>query len=681
MSLINRITDFFSSESKAATLPLVGQTIANRAAVPNLAEFKLQITEGLYKNSAVQGCITALSSTLNEAPVIIVKPNGDYVESHPLERLFARPNPHMSGSTFWKYITMYVYTGGNAYIHKVRSKLTGAIVELYPYHAGQMVPKPSQYGWIEGYNYMSDGAVKHVNADEIIHIKWTPDPLNPTVGLSPIEVSGAKIQALNEIDQTIYSQMRNNGVPGHLMFLPQGVITPQAREALREMWEQNFTGTNRGKLGVLAGDVRVERMAMNMSELQSEGLYGQLESAICGVFRVHPVVAMVYAGLLSSTYSNMETAFREFTTLTRVPTWKDWGEQLTLGLRDELGGLSAAFDTTAVEALKSDPDSVIYPVIAMFNANLITQNEARERTGQQQVEDGDKYAFELTQQGEVGLLAADGQASTPAIIEPLTGTFDENKKRLFLTEEKASQAWKQIEEINAEYTEQIKPYVEELYAEAAKMAISVKANPNAERIDVKALVDQFMKSSGAARRQLLDRIMAIAVADVGADFSEVVSFVDLINTEVARANVQNITKASATVKKQIAKIIRDNAGKSVAEIASAIRDGAKKLSEGRAETIARTVVAQQTSTVQESTWSKMNDRRPKDKQIVKVWITQRDDLVRDSHENLDGTFVEIGSEFGNNIVAPGIVSGSDPDPADFVNCRCIIRGVERGSVR
>jgi HK97 family phage portal protein len=680
MSFIDRLSNLFGGV-KAAALPLVGQTIANRAAVPNLADYKLQITEGLYKNSAVQGCITALSSTLNEAPVIVVRPNGDYVESHFLERLFSRPNPHMSGSTFWKYITMYVYTGGNAYIHKVRSELTGAIVELYPYHSGQMVPIPSQYGWIDGYNYMADGVTKRIPASEIIHIKWTPDPLNPTVGLSPIEVSGAKIQALNEIDQTIYSQMRNNGVPGHLMFLPQGVITQPQREALREMWEQNFTGTNRGKLGVLAGDVRVERMAMNMSELQSEGLYGQLESAICGVFRVHPVVAMVYAGLLSSTYSNMETAFREFTTLTRVPTWKDWGDQLTLGLREELGGLSAVFDTTAVEALKSDPDSVIYPVIAMFNANLITQNEARERTGQQQVDDGDRYAYELNQQlGSMLLTGADGANST-ITSEPMSGTFDEKQKKLLIPEEKAAEAWKQIDKVNAEYTDLLIPYVEELYKDAAKMAISLKANPSADRIDVKVLVDNFMKSSGAARRKLLDTIMAIAVADVGGDFSEVVSFVDEINNIVARKNIENITNTSNTMKKQIAKIISDNAGKSVQEIAEAINSGVKKLSEGRSRTIAQTVVAQQTSTTQENTWHKMNSQRPQEKQIVKVWITQRDDEVRDSHEALDGKYVDVGSEFGNNIVAPGIVSGSDPDPADFVNCRCIIRGVQRSRVR
>lgn len=674
MTLSERLSNFFSG-TKAAVLPIVGQSVAARAAVPNLADFKLQITEGLYKNSAVQGCVMALSSTMNEAPLIVTRPNGDYVEGHAIERLFARPNPHMSGSQFWRYVTMYVYTGGNAYIHKVRSDLTGAVVELYPYHAGQMVPIPSQYGWIEGYNYMADGVQRYVPAKDVIHIKWTPDPLNPTTGLSPIEVAGAKIQALNEIDQTIYSQMRNNGVPGHLMFLPQGIVTDQQREQLRSMWESNFTGSNRGKLGVLAGDIRVERMAMNMAELQSEGLYGQLESAICGVYRVHPVVAMVYAGLLSSTYSNMETAFREFTTLTRVPTWKDWADQVTLGLREELGGLQAAFDISMVEALRTDSEASNL-IISQWTGNLITRNEARERLGYDPVDDGDQYNADVTAPaGGFGFF--DGVDSASEIKMPLEGNYDAKQGRFVMAEEKAAAAWKQVDKVNEKYAAEMTKFVDELILEAGKQATSVKAGPSADRIDIKLLVDKFMRSSGATRRRLLDQIMQLAVADVGADFTEVQSFVDEIEQRVTKQNVDNISRASATVKKQVADIITNNAGKPVADIASAISDGVKKISEGKARTIAQTVVAQQTSTTQEATWGKMNERRPKAKQIVKVWITQRDDDVRESHEALDGKVVDMGQQYADGITAPGIAV----DPADFVNCRCVIRGVERSRVQ
>lgn len=664
--------------TKSAELPIVGHSFAARAALPSLSKYQLQITEGLYKNSAVQGCLTALSTTLNEAPVIVNNAQGEYIPNHPIERLFQRPNPHMSGAQFWRYISIYLYTGGNAYIHKVRSDITNAPVEFYPYHAGQMVPIPSPYGWIDGYNYTVDGTTRFVPTADIIHIKWTPDPLNPTVGLSPIDIAGAKIQALNEIDLTIYSQMKNNGVPGHLMFLPT-IPTPGQIEGLREMWAEAFTGNNRGKLGVVSGNVRVERMAQNMSELQAEGLYGQLESAICGVFRVHPVVAMVYAGLLSSTYSNMETAFREFTTLTRVPTWKDWGDQLTLGLRDELNGAQIVFDTTSVEALKSDPDSVIYPVIAMFNANLITQNEARERTGQNPVDGGDRYSYELASM--FAPVALSGNAGN---IEPLTGTHDKESKRFVMEESKAAEAWRQIDTLNEQFAKETEQYVVDMIEEAGRMAKSQKAQPDAERIDTKLLIERFLKSSGNTRRKLLDQIMTIAVAEVGGNMAEVTSFVDLVNEDITRVTVNNMSNATNTVKKQIADAINANAGKTVAEIAAAVTGATRNIAEARARTIAQTVVAQQTSTTQESTWEKMNRRRPPERQIVKVWITMRDGDVRDSHVLLDGKYVNVGAQYEvtdeNNtvhkITAPGIAQ----EPADFINCRCIIRGIPRGAL-
>ena len=677
MTFADRILAFLGN-TKAAELPQVGHTVAARQSVPSLAKYKLQITEGLYKNSAVQGCITALSTTLNEAPVIVTRADGEYIPSHPLERLFARPNPFMSGSQFWRYVSIYLYTGGNVYIHKVRSDITNAVVELYPYNAGQMVPIPSQYGWIEGYNYAVDGATRFVPAKDVIHIKWTPDPLNPTVGLSPIDIAGAKIQALNEIDLTIYSQMKNNGVPGHMMFLPT-IPTQQQTEALREMWAEAFTGNNRGKLGVVSGNVRVERMAQNMSELQAEGLYGQLESAICGVFRVHPVVAMVYAGLLSSTYSNMETAFREFTTLTRVPTWKDWSDQLTLSLRDELNGNVLAFDTTSVEALKSDPDAVIYPVIAMFNANLITQNEARDRTGQSPIPEGDRYAFELTQ-SMTGVLS-DTTATQPIALD---GTYDTETNRLVIEESKAFAAWKMRDDITQDFAKRLEPYVIDMITEAGRMAIRAKSNPDANRIDTQELINRFMASTGDERRKLIDQIMTLAVADVNADFSEVQSFVDEVTQSVTRQSVDNLSNATATVKKQIANAIDANQGKPVSEIAAAINAATKGIAEARAKMIAQTVVAQQTSTTQQNTWERMNKNRSREKQIVKVWVTMRDDRVRDSHKALDGKVVELGDNFkyqtddgeAGEINSPGLA----PKPSDFVACRCIIAGVERRSL-
>jgi uncharacterized protein with gpF-like domain len=277
--------------------------------------------------------------------------------------------------------------------------------------------------------------------------------------------------------------------------------------------------------------------------------------------------------------------------------------------------------------------------------------------------------------GGFGFFDGVDDASTPS--GPLQGEYDAKNARFVMAEDKAAAAWKQLDGINAKYAKEMEQYAAALFTDAAKQATSVKAGPDANRIDIQVLIDRFMRSSGALRRRLLDQIMAIAVQDVGADFSEVQSFVDEIEQQVTKQNIENISRASKTIKADVAKIISDNAGKSVADIAKAINEGVGKISEGRARTIAQTVVAQQTSTTQQATWQKMNTRRTPDRQVVKVWITQRDDEVRPSHEALDGKVVDAGNGFTDNIQAPGIAA----DPADFVNCRCIIRGVERRRIQ
>lgn len=663
------LTEWFADRfgKRAAQLPTSSTSVTARAVAPKLAEFKLQVSEGLYRNSAVQGCILALTGTLPEAPVVVVRPDGEYVPNHRLEQLFRRPNAYMSGSMFLKYVAEYFYTGGNAYIHVVRNE-AGVPLEMYPYHSGHIVPVPSPYQWIDHYLFQFEGETRRIPTRDIIHLKWLPDPLNPILGLSPIEVAGQKVQALNEMDTTIFSVMRNNGVPGTLMFL-QSQPSTQQQEVLREMWSESFTGSNRGKLGVLSGDIRIERLAQSMTELQAEGLYGQLEASICGVFRVHPAVAMNYAGLLSSTYSNMETAFREFTTLTRVPVWKDWADQLTTALMYELGGLRIEFDTTNVAALQND-EELADTAIAQYGAGIITLNEARERAGYEAIEGGDS----LKESGGAGAFfdAPSGETRSDEVYngEPLEGEFD--GKKLKLPETRARAVWKRMDDIVEKYTDKMQPHVAELMTEAGNQATSLRAGPDANRIDVQKLVQRFMQATGPLRQQLLKEIMQLAVTDAGGDLTQVTSFIDEIEKQATREVADKMKTATETTKQKIATAITKSSGQGVEATAKAVREAVKTMSEGHSKTVARTTIAAQTSTVQQSTWSGMNKREsdPKRK-IYKVWITQRDSDVRASHEALDGQVVAVDGSFGDGITAPGLAD----EPGDAINCRCVLATV------
>ena len=61
--------------------------------------------------------------------------------------------------------------------------------------------------------------------------------------------------------------------------------------------------------------------------------------------------------------------------------------------------------------------------------------------------------------------------------------------------------------------------------------------------------------------------------------------------------------------------------------------------------------------------------------LRKMWITENDDSVRETHQELDGVTVKAGEDF--------VTSGGDasPSPANFgiesedVNCRCTMEAI------
>lgn len=74
----------------------------------------------------------------------------------------------------------------------------------------------------------------------------------------------------------------------------------------------------------------------------------------------------------------------------------------------------------------------------------------------------------------------------------------------------------------------------------------------------------------------------------------------------------------------------------------------------------------------------LNDIKEKyDIETQKQWITAGDDVVRDSHAEIDGEICELDEEFSNGLMYPADESG---EPEEVYNCRCtmiyLIKGVD-----
>jgi SPP1 gp7 family putative phage head morphogenesis protein len=107
-------------------------------------------------------------------------------------------------------------------------------------------------------------------------------------------------------------------------------------------------------------------------------------------------------------------------------------------------------------------------------------------------------------------------------------------------------------------------------------------------------------------------------------------------------------------------------GKTVQQIADSLRDKFSEVEEigARAMMIARTETLTAVSLGQAAA---MADAATIVPDLQKMWLTAKDERVRDSHEELDGDIVPWDGTFDNGLKFPRDPAG---EAADVVNCRC-----------
>lgn len=367
-------------------------TVSERGELPGLAS--LQYTKHSFtpvtnftqayrlwkENPVAQGCTQAYALTMPEA-YLAVRENEQFVYDHPVSQLFSGSSWRLSMATAMTYLCI----GGNVYYHKLRNN-AGAVVELRPYSDANFAPVLDEYGNIRAYHYYNGSNTWEVAKDDVIHIRgfWV-DPAISYAGGSPIVLASTTIESYNEASGTIFSIHKNDAMPKTLVIYDEELSPDQISLAERS-FKRKYGGERRGSVGHMWGVKSVERLALDYQELGMESTFSQYEARICGVYRVHPIIAYTYAGIMSSTYSNAEQASKDFTDMVRVPLWQMIADQINTQFALPEFGVEVAFDLSTVEALKPSAEAAQTIAVTAFQAGVLTLNEAREAFGLEAVQ-------------------------------------------------------------------------------------------------------------------------------------------------------------------------------------------------------------------------------------------------------------------------------------------------------
>jgi len=354
--------------------------------------------DGYALNSAVGACLSALQRTYSEAPIRLYRlmDNGqrEPVVPHPILDLLDTPNPGMTGAMLLSYVQYCKAVYGNAYVRKIRSgnSVTGEVVQLWPLSPSTCWPvrERGSTQFIDYYRYQfGDGerGWEKIAPTDIVHFRMGLDDKNHMLGMSPLR------QLLREVDTDIQTTamsdrlVRNNAVPGLVVFLPAevGDPGPESALAIKDSIHNTFSGEGQGKTAVITGGGDAKQFGFSPQQLDLTSLHRLPEERIAAVLGVPAIIAGLGAGLDRATYANFKEAREMFVEATIIPAYVEDDATLTRQLLREFEddpALVLAHDLTDMRALQEDENAKYTRLsLALNKAPYVTVNEARADVG------------------------------------------------------------------------------------------------------------------------------------------------------------------------------------------------------------------------------------------------------------------------------------------------------------
>jgi HK97 family phage portal protein len=317
-----------------------------------------------------------------------------------------RPNDYQTRNQFWECWVLSKLARGNTYVLKVRDnrQVVTALHVLDPTRVQPLVADDGSVFYRLSSDNLADIDDIIVPAREIIHDRFNC-LFHPLVGTPPVFASGlASMLGLNA-QKTSALLFENASVPGGLLTTP-GEIDDVQEKRIKEEWEQRFSRVNLGRVAVLSGGMKYEKMAMTNVEGQMIEQLKWSAEVVCSVYHVPPY--KVGVGVLP-TYNNVQALNVEYYSQALQSHIEEMEELLDAALGIGVGeSLGTEFDTDNL--LRMDTVTLATTVQILQGAGTMAPNEGRAKFDLKPVKGGDQPFLQQQNYSLEALAKRDAQA-------------------------------------------------------------------------------------------------------------------------------------------------------------------------------------------------------------------------------------------------------------------------------
>ena len=619
----------------------------------------------------VRACVEAVSSDLTKVPQRIIKGRGkeaETIEDHPFFELMERPNSRTPGILFARQLIVDMLLTGDAFALVAGEGEPRALIRLHPERV-KIVPNDD--GQIKEYEYNGAGAVVRYGFEQVLHFRSPSWQSNPSM----LYGSGA-IESLHN-DLTTDLAASELAAKSAQTGLPTGIISPAesgdiwTRPQITQLRE-GFEKQLKAKSGtvILGAGVTYKQLSHSLRDLEYQKTREMAKEAVMAAIGVVPVRVGVESANYASSRQQMRLYWEQLQSRAAL---MDSEYTRLLRMFPDSDGLRVVSDFSEVDALQESRTERVNRVNTWWMMGVSLQEAAAlegfENLNANETTEAEREPEEADAEQVARWLVYDNESKQP--------------KPDLDTEEGRAVVWRSfIDRVHTPHERRIASSMRRyLRAQGARIAKNLKTElgekgvtKSLDSVVLDRVLDEAFERGEIMR--LFRPLYRQALADAYQEASRSIDQTSLYDqTELAQQALFSVrqmeTSILQTTRGSVGRLVDDliTEGATLAEMQTKIVQSTS-FSPNRAMTIATTETTRLANHAANAAYNTAEESGIK---VEKMWLSARDEAVRDAHRDLDGTKVPSAAQFsyqGATADAPGLFGVGALD----INCRCTMIG-------
>lgn len=617
----------------------------------------------LATSNDVYSCAWLRAKNLAKLPIQVFDRSGEETLQGPLVDLLARPNPHWTRQRLIAFVELCLSIWGEAAILLDKGQTGRPSTrprEMWPCKPTSLKAIPHPTDFISGYVYQPPGGAQPIplRADEVIFIQY-PNPNDVYAGLAPMAAVRLAADVASESMKANRALFSQGMMAGGFIMPPDAMshYTPEQAKELEDLIGKRFSGQrNAHRWQVLRYFLSLKEM--NVTPKDAEWIAGANLTfrQVCRGMGVPPPLVgdAEYATLANLTI--YERALWEHTLSFET---EYVGAELTRQLAPSFGPVSIGFDLGEVVALQEDEQIKWSREREQIDLGAMTINEWRALQGLDDVPWGDSWWAPLTKAP-----VTDSEQPTAVVA---SASF---RRALTRRPDKLTEIEDRFRDSLEAVTARLKDAVLQQLRQGER-SIEGSSDEPFDRARWQERTRQACAASALAAALWIAQHEAEALGLSPQQIAKLLESKSLL-AAVERLTQQFAQEVTETTWTTVRDAIREGArlGETLDEISARVAHIMDvRISDARRSATTEITRASTSGQLAAFTEAKVGGKR---------WVTMADGAVRDSHVPLHG--VEIGlTEMFSVGAGRGPGPGQTGDPAEDINCRCILQPVQQRS--